>query len=201
MEINPKFSEISKRDYNLVISAINGDQQAYTKLMHHYKGLVYYMLLKMIRNRRDAEEVTLEVFEKAFLKIYQYRPEYAFCTWLFKIASNAGLDYLRKKVKSRHLSIDDPEEIKDCNSADFLVSAFANPEENMISSQKEVMMRNVVEKLKPHYRKLVKLHYFEEYSFAEITVKLNMPLGTVKNRMFRSREILLSKLKTYKLAM
>lgn len=201
MKINPNFSDISKRDFQLVIEALSGSQKAYSDILKNYKGLVYFMLIKMVKNKRDAEELTIEVFEKAFIKLHQYKSDYAFCTWLFKIGRNCGLDYLRRKAKERFVSIDNPDEVPDLGSSSFMVSDIQNPEEEYMSQQKEEMMHKVVNKLKPHYRKLVIMHYFKEYTFNEITEQLDIPLGTVKNRMFRSREILAHKLRTYKLRM
>ncbi len=198
MAPNPNFSSRSRYDYNLVIAAKDGDQRAYSELLDRYRSVVYYMLLKLIKNDRDADELTIEVFEKAFLKLHQYTPEYAFCTWLFKIAYNYGLDYLRKKARQRHVSIDNADENFDPESLYHLACPNPDPEELLISKQKDNIIHNAVDKLKPHYRDLVHLHYFKEFSFVEIKDMLNMPLGTVKIRMFRSREILQNKLRRKK---
>ena len=101
MEVNPNLTDKAVRDYKLVTSAVNsGDQKAYAELMNHYKDSIYFMLLKMTNNTDDADDLTIEAFGKAFKKLHQYTPDYAFSTWLFKIASNNCIDFIRKKKKN-----------------------------------------------------------------------------------------------------
>ena len=89
------FSDKAKKDYILVRRAVDEqDQQAYAKLMSKYRDSIYYMLLKMVNNRDDAEDLTIEAFGKAFVRLDQYEPNYAFSTWLFRIASNNTKIYL-----------------------------------------------------------------------------------------------------------
>src|SRR4030043_1190017 len=105
MEVNTNLSEKAQRDYLLVQKANNGDQKAYAELMERYRDAIYYMLLKMVNNASDAEDLTIEAFGKAFKNIQQYTPNYAFSTWLFKIATNNCIDFIRKK-KASHVSLD-----------------------------------------------------------------------------------------------
>ena len=93
MEVNPNLSEKGRHDYKLVLLAIKGDQKAYAELLDRYKDAIYYMLLKMVNNKSDAEDLTIEAFGKAFKNIEQYTPNYAFSTWLFKIATNNCIDF------------------------------------------------------------------------------------------------------------
>jgi len=189
MELNPNFSEKASKDYMYVRAAVNGDQQAYAELLNRYKDSIYFMLLKIVNNKDDAEDLTIEAFGKAFKNLHQYSPKYAFSTWLFKIANNNCIDFLRKK-KSITVSFDNnPTEIGIDNNISFKASNL-DPEENMIKSQKTIIMRNIVKKLKPRYRNLIELRYFKEYSYEEIATELNLPLGTVKAQLFRARELL-----------
>ena len=105
MEINPNLSSNAKRDIKLVNLAREGDEKAFSMLLNRYKDAIYYMLLKMVNNRNDAEDLTIEAFGKAFTNLHQYSPQFAFSTWLFRIASNNGVDFLRKK-KSKTVSIE-----------------------------------------------------------------------------------------------
>ena len=99
-------SEKAQKDYELVVKATKyNDQQAFSDLMDRYKDSIYFMLLKMVNNKDDAEDLTIEAFGKAFNSLKQYTPNYAFSTWLFKIASNNCIDFLRKK-KKKIMSID-----------------------------------------------------------------------------------------------
>jgi len=151
------------------------------------------MLLKMVNNKNDAEDLTIEAFGKAFKNIEQYTPNYAFSTWLFKIATNNCIDFIRKK-KANVISIDQAEEENDMAPPPLLSSSL-DPEEGMIKNQKVSLMRSVVNKLKPRYRNLIELRYFKEYSYEEIAKELNLPLGTVKAQLFRARELLFNILK------
>ncbi len=191
MEINSNLTEKAQRDLQIVKLALeNGDQKAYAELMGYYKDAIYFMLLKMTNNPDDAEDMTIEAFGKAFKKLNQYTPEYAFSTWLFKIASNNCIDFLRKNkvdVLSINRVYDDEEGIEMSHN---IPGHGQDPEEKMIENQKIKMMRDVVEKLKPHYRQLVTLRYFDELSYEEISEEMNLPLGTVKAQLFRSREFL-----------
>ncbi|MBK7887736.1 MAG: sigma-70 family RNA polymerase sigma factor [Bacteroidetes bacterium] len=184
-------SDKAIKDYKLVRKAVdNGDQKAYAELMSRYKDSIYYMLLKMVNNRDDAEDLTIEAFGKAFRNIRQYTPDYAFSTWLFKIATNNCIDFIRKKRKLM-LSIDRGFENEEGQDVSLEVrSDGPGPDDVMMKKQKVMMMKDVVDKLKPRYRRLVELRYYQELSYEEIAVELNLPLGTVKAQLFRAREFL-----------
>ncbi|MGD2033630.1 MAG: sigma-70 family RNA polymerase sigma factor [Bacteroidales bacterium] len=193
MEVNTNLSEKAQRDFVLVQQATQGDQKAYAELMGRYRDAIYYMLLKMVNNASDAEDLTIEAFGKAFKNIQQYTPNYAFSTWLFKIATNNCIDFIRKK-KATTVSLDQNDEDTEKAPQD-LQAPILDPEESMIKSQKQVMMREIVSKLKPRYRKLIELRYFKEYSYEEIAEELELPIGTVKAQLFRARELLFNILK------
>ncbi len=184
-------SDKAIKDYKLVRRAVDdGDQKAYAELMSRYKDSIYYMLLKMVNNRDDAEDLTIEAFGKAFRNIRQYTPDYAFSTWLFKIATNNCIDFIRKKRKMM-LSIDRGFENEEGQDISLEVkSEGPGPDDVMMKKQKVMMMKDVVDKLKPRYRRLVELRYYQELSYEEIAEELNLPLGTVKAQLFRAREFL-----------
>ena len=194
MEVNTNLSEKAQRDYLLVQKANEGDQKAYAELMDRYRDAIYYMLLKMVNNASDAEDLTIEAFGKAFKNIQQYAPNYAFSTWLFKIATNNCIDFIRKK-KASHVSLDQNDEEHEKASMDIQAPVM-DPEETMINEQKIKMMRSIVDKLKPRYRKLIELRYFKELSYEEIAEELELPIGTGKAQLFRARELLYNVLKS-----
>lgn len=183
-----KLSDKGRQDYELVKSALQGDEKAFARLLARYKDTIYFMLLKMVNNRSDAEDLTLEAFGKAFKNLHQYSPTYAFSTWLFKIASNNCIDFLRRK-KGIFVSIEN-NEYNENNEQIKIPSKEPNPEEKLIRQQKAILLRRVVRRLKPRYQTLVELRYFREFSYDEIAKELNLPLGTVKAQLFRSREML-----------
>ncbi len=179
----------------MVQYAVKGDQKSYAELMGRYRDAIYFMLLKMVNNKSDAEDLTIEAFGKAFKNLSQYSPNYAFSTWLFKIASNNCIDYLRKK-RTNLVSIDSAGYDEKENEAPIhLKDDTPDPEEGMIKQQKAILMRTVVKKLKPRYRTLIELRYFKEFSYEEIAIELDLPLGTVKAQLFRARELLFNTLK------
>lgn len=190
-KVNPNLSDKAVKDYALVIDAVNtGNQKAFAELMSRYKDSIYFMLLKMVNNRDDADDLTIEAFGKAFKNLKQYTPDYAFSTWLFKIATNNCIDFIRKKRKQT-FSLDKGFESDDGDEFVLEVKSDAmGPEEKMMRKQKFEAMRIVVDKLKPRYKSLVELRYFNELSYEEIADELQLPLGTVKAQLFRARDFL-----------
>jgi len=184
-------SEKAQKDYELVLRATkNKDQQAFSDLMDKYKDPIYYMLLKMVNNNDDAEDLTLEAFGKEFNRLVQYTPNFAFSTWLFKIATNNCIDFLRKKKKNV-MSIDNRVSNNDGEEYMFEIKSDGmTPEQIAMNEQKIQLMRQYVKKLKPRYEILVEMRYFKEMSYEEISIELNLPLGTVKAQLFRAREFL-----------
>ncbi len=196
LEFDPNLSVKAVYDYKLILAALHkGEQRAYAELMERYRDSLYFMLLKMVNNKADADDLTIEAFGKAFKRLDQYTPTYAFSTWLFKIATNNCIDFIRKK-KTILFSIDKRFENSEGTEMSMDIKGDTlNPEENMIKQQMVKQMREVVEKLKPRYRVLVEMRYFEELSYEEIAAKLELPIGTVKAQLFRSRELLATILK------
>ncbi len=184
-----KLSERALQDYELVQKALQGDEKAFARLLSRYKDTIYFMLLKMLNNRSDAEDLTIEAFGKAFKNLHQYSPTYAFSTWLFKIASNNCIDFLRKR-KGITISIESDDEHSEMSEVARIKSKDLNPEEKLIRKQKAILLQKVVRRLKPHYQELVELRYFREMSYEEIAEELNLPLGTVKAQLFRARQML-----------
>lgn len=184
-------SEKAQKDYNIIIRATEEkDQQAFSELMDKYKDPIYFMLLKMVNNNDDAEDLTLEAFGKAFNRLNQYTPNFAFSTWLFKIATNNCIDFLRKKKKNV-MSIDNRVSNKDGEEYMFEIkSEGMTPEQIAMNDQKIQLMRQYVKKLKPRYQTLVEMRYFKELSYNEISEEMKLPLGTVKAQLFRAREFL-----------
>lgn len=190
MEVATKLTDKAQKDYQLVRLAVDqGDQKAYAQLMENYRDAIYYMLLKMTNDSNDADDLTIEAFGKAFRKLHQYTPDFAFSTWLFKIASNNCIDFIRKK-KKQLLSMDNPMPDVENSRPMEIPDNRLDPEEAIIRQQKIEQMREVVDKLKPKYRRLIELRYFEEKSYEEIAQELDAPLGTVKAQLFRARDLL-----------
>jgi RNA polymerase sigma-70 factor (ECF subfamily) len=192
MEINERgFSNKALEDFDLIDRAVDEkDQQAYATLMKRYKKAVYFMILKMIRDADDAEDLTMEAFAKAFRNLHKFKKDYTFSTWLFRIATNNTIDFIRKK-KLKTMSLNNTLTDDGGNYVNIDVEDDENnPQDEFIRSQRIEMVRIFVDKLPAKYRKLVQLRYFDELSYEEIAQELEKPLGTVKAQLHRSRELL-----------
>lgn len=187
MNQNSNLSDNAKIDLLNVQAALKGNQKAFEKLFLRYKDAIFYFLLRTIKNRADAEDLTLECFGKAFRNINQYSTKYAFSTWLFRIASNTSIDFIRKKKKNIIKF-----ETRDDGNMDLpsFESKIPSPEQQIINKQNAKYMRFKVSQLKDRYRILIELRYFKEYSYEEIAQEINLPIGTIKAQLFRARKLL-----------
>lgn len=189
MEVNPNFSDNAKNDFSYVERAKAGDQKAYAELMQRYKDSIYFMVLKMVNNKDDAMDITVTTFSKAFENLDKYRPDFAFSTWLFRIATNGSIDFIRKK-KIQTTSLDS---FKDSDGEDKIYeikSDVLNPEESSIKKQQTEQLKEIIDRLPNRYKTLIILRYFDELSYEEIAQQLDLPLGTVKAQLFRGRDLL-----------
>ena len=184
-----QLSDKGKRDLALINRALEtGDKKAYNELMRLYRDPLYFMLLEKVGNEELAKDLTIEALGKAFKKLHLYVPNYVFSTWLFTIAKNNCIDYLRKNklptISIDKLTLNDKGEKQSFD----IPSKMPDPEKIMMKKQRVQILRQIVEQLKPNYRILVKLRYFKEMSYEEIATELEVPLGTVKAQLHRSRE-------------
>ena len=188
-----KLTNKGERDLKLINKALeNGDPTAYRELMKLYRDPLYFMLYEKVSNEELAKDLTIEALGKAFQKLHLYTPEYTFSTWLFAVARNHCIDYLRKH-KLKTISINQLMIDKDGKRTNFdLISTDLNPEQRIEKKQRIGILRQIVNQLKPKYRNLVKLRYFKEMTYEEISTYLDIPIGTVKAQLHRSREQLFS---------
>ena len=197
MEVT-KPSDKMSADGQLISLAKQGDQQAFSKLMKKYRDSIFFTVLKMINNRDDAEDIVLITFSKAFNNLQNYNEEFAFSTWLFKIATNNCIDFLRKKriqtTSLYHNSSDESEELKPIGIKDKNL----DPAESIMKDQRVHKIREIVEQMNPKYKQLIELRYFDELSYEEIAEKTDLPLGTVKAQLFRAKDMLYNNLKATK---
>ena len=191
MELKKQFSKKALEDFQLIDRATEQqDQQAFAKLLERYKKPVYHMILKMVRNVDDAEDLTIEAFAKAFKNLHKFKKDYTFSTWLFRIATNNSIDFIRKK-KLDTMSLDTSFKNDSGDNVTIDVEdGDLNPQEVAIKGQKIELMQMFVTKLPAKYQRLVRLRYFDELSYDEIARELEAPLGTVKAQLHRARELL-----------
>ncbi|OWY24843.1 hypothetical protein C7N43_36175 [Sphingobacteriales bacterium UPWRP_1] len=182
----------SESDVQLVQNALAGDQRAYGRLMARYRDSIYFIIQKMVNNREDTDDLTMEAFGKAFQNLHKYSTDYAFSTWLYRIAINNCIDFIRKK-RIETLSLDEETNDEEGNSTtkDY-ESDMPDPEESYIKKQRILRIRSVIDRLNPKYRRLIELRHLEEKSYEEIAEEMDLPLGTVKAQLFRAKELLLN---------
>jgi RNA polymerase sigma-70 factor (ECF subfamily) len=188
-------NEKRKEDKNLIEKALSGDEKAYESLLNKYRNLVFSIMYKMVRNPQEAEDLTQEAFMKAFNSLESFNEEYAFSTWLMKIASNNCIDYLRKR-KLKTYSIHDQIQYKDEKIEIELPDQEPTPEKFILQTERKNMIEDAINELPERYRYVIILRHKEEKSYEEISEILNLPLGTVKAQIFRAREILNKKLRS-----
>ena len=190
MEVGSGLSEKAQHDLKVIARALNSDSRAYTELLNRYRDSVYYVMLRMVSNPADAEDLTIEAFGKAFHNLAKYVPSHAFSTWLFRIATNNCIDFMRRKSQSpRPFNHEEGEEdeVEATVASDMIA-----PDELMISRETAASINRIVKTLKPRYRRLIELRYFEDYSYEEIATELSLPIGTVKARLFRAKVLILN---------
>jgi RNA polymerase sigma factor (sigma-70 family) len=188
MEVSNGLSDKARNDLLLVEMAKKGNEKAFSSLLNRYRDSIYFMLLKMVNNSSDAEDLTIEAFGKAFRNLDLFTPEFAFSTWLFKIATNNCIDFIRKKQVSP-TPIDQLQDDLD-NLTVNIQSDLPDPEETLINDQKIAVLKDIVNQLKPRYRNLIELRYYKEYSYEEIASELKLPIGTVKAQLYRAKSLL-----------
>ena len=181
--------ESRAEDSSLIQKALSGDDRAYKRLMHKYHDAIFNFIFKMVHDRQQVEDLTQEAFIKAFSSLQNFNDEYAFSTWLYKIATNNSIDFIRKR-KLQVYSIDKPIESKESDYAFELPDDSYEADRDLISSQRTKLLNEAIAKLPEKYKKVIRLRHVEEKSYEEIAKSLRLPIGTVKAHIFRAREVL-----------
>ena len=185
---------VKETDTELISQAKRGEGKAYDKLLNKYRNSVYNLVYRMVRDVQEAEDLTQEAFIKAFNSLAQFNEEYAFSTWLYKIATNNCIDFFRKR-KLQTLSLDKPIKYKDSEIHQEIPDTDLNPEKSILAKERSAIIREAIDSLPEKYHSAIILRHAEEKSYEEIAEILNLPIGTVKARIFRAREMLNKALK------
>lgn len=190
----PNASASSLEDDKYVEEALAGKEESYTKLVDKYQKPIYFHIRKMIKEVELVEDLVQEVFMKAFHNLSSYSNEYAFSTWLYRIATNHTIDYLRKK-KLQTLSINQPYSTKDGEMEIQLPDETFATDEPVMKKQRKDIVQQAIANLPEKYKAVIEMRHMEEKSYQEIAEVLDLPLGTVKAHIFRARELLYKALK------
>lgn len=181
--------ESRAEDKRLIEAALNSDQEAFARLMNKYKDSIMNLIYRMINRQQEVEDLTQEAFIKAFNALHTFNDEFAFSTWLYKIATNNCIDYLRKR-KLHTFSIDKPLQSGDGEYQYEIPDHSFIPDKGIIARQQSMTIQEAIDALPEKYRRVIRMRHIEEKNYEDIADELNLPLGTVKAHIFRAREML-----------
>lgn len=178
-----------KEDSKLIHDALNGNQFAYKQLMKKYHDAIFNLIYRFVHTKEQVEDLTQETFVKAFASLKNFNEEYAFSTWLYKIATNGSIDYIRKR-KLDTFSIDKPVALEESDYHFELPDTTYQPDKTIMQRQRTTLIDEAINHLPEKYRRVIILRHTEERDYAEIAKMLKLPIGTVKAHIFRARELL-----------
>jgi RNA polymerase sigma factor (sigma-70 family) len=178
-----------REDTRLIHEALKGNQAAYKKLLKKYRDQIFHLITRIVHNKEQVEDLTQEAFVKAFASLKNFNEEYAFSTWLYKIATNSSIDYIRKR-KLDTFSIDKPIAMEESEYSFELPDTTYQPDKHIIQRQRSVLIEEAINSLPEKYKRVIILRHTEERDYAEIAKMLKLPIGTVKAHIFRARELL-----------
>ncbi len=192
--IKVKGKSLPEDDDKLIENALKGDQRAFKGLVTRHQGSVFHIVFRIVRDKEIANDLVQETFMKAFSSLKSYRSEYRFSTWLYKIAANSSIDHLRKK-RIQALSLDNPIKTADGEVTIEVADYTHHPEQEMVRRERAVSIEEAINSLPEKYRRVIVARHKEEKSYEEIANELDLPVGTVKARIFRARELLKKRLR------
>ncbi|MCS6988281.1 MAG: sigma-70 family RNA polymerase sigma factor [Chloroherpetonaceae bacterium] len=182
-----------EEDYRLIDDIRQGNalarDNAYKRLLDKYRGQIYNLILKIVHDAEEVEDLVQESFSKAFNSIGNFNKEYAFSTWLYRIATNSSIDFLRKR-RIRTTSLDNPIKTKDDEYYLEVPDSRQEPARNVMQAQRDEIVRAAIAQLPDKYRVVIEMRHLQELTYEEIAKELRLPLGTVKAHIFRGRELL-----------
>ncbi len=170
----------------LVAEAVAGSEDAFRTLVERYQRPVFSLILRMVQDRGSAEDITQEVFVKAWLALARYDPRRRFASWLFKIASNAAIDQLRRrKLPTTPIESSEPDQRSILDRIEDERSE--SPDTRVRRQEIGAALEAAIAALRPEYRLVVLLRFREELPYRDIAEATGMPLGTVKTNLRRAR--------------
>jgi RNA polymerase sigma-70 factor (ECF subfamily) len=182
-------------DEQLVSAVLQGDRERFGDLIERYQGRLINYLFRLLRNADDAHDLAQEVLVKVYQVLDRYDPQYKFSTWLFRVAQNAAIDQIRRR-RLRVVSLRQEDDEGDNRDWD-LPSTERGPYGEMRNRERGDAIQEAIESLPWEYRELILLRHFGELPYEEIAKLKQMPLGTVKNKLFRGRQMLKEKLQDF----
>lgn len=183
----------SLADGELITRALAGREESFEELVRRYQRPIVAYVYRMVGDYDSALDLTQEVFIRIYNSLGRYRPEFKFSTWIYRIAHNAAIDHLRRSDSSRTEDL----EVEGEGGQTFqrpLASKAPTPEQLSERNERRGEIEEVIRQLPPAYRELIVLRHAHDFSYDEIAEVTGLPLGTVKNRIFRAREAMRAQL-------
>ncbi len=194
MALGPSAEPLS--DEELVAAILRGERERFADLVGRYEGRLVNYLYRLLRSLDDAHDLAQEVFLKVYQALDRFDPHYRFSTWIFRVAQNAAIDQIRRqrlKLISMHRESDEDGEGRDWE----FPSGRPTPYADLRNRERGEAIQQAVDGLPWEYRELILLRHFGELSYEEIATLKRLPLGTVKNKLFRARQLLKERLGSY----
>jgi RNA polymerase sigma-70 factor, ECF subfamily len=179
-------------DVDLVQMVLAGTQDAFAVLVERYKDAVQNLAYRMLSNMTEAEDVTQEVFVRAYTQLATYKPAHKFSTWLLSIASHLAIDQLRRR---RFLALP----LEDVPFLEWITDLGAGPEQSALVGEQQDEIQAYLQRLHSKYRSVIVLRYWYDLSYEEISTALHLTPALVKARLHRARELLARYMKENKL--
>ena len=187
-----KKQEEESSDEQLVTRVLSGEEHVFEALVRRYQARILSHVARMVGNREDALDLTQEIFLKVFGALDRFNPEFRFSTWLFRIAGNAAIDHLRKR-RPRTVPLEMTDSEGRVSSPEYK-SSDLDPFGLLRNTERGDAIARAIADLPAEFRELIALRHFTGLSYEEIAEVKNMPLGTVKNKLFRARAVLKERL-------
>ena len=184
--------EAEGTDEEIVARVLSGQEHLFETLVRRYQTRILSHVARMVGSREDALDLSQEIFLKVFGALDRFNPEFRFSTWLFRIAGNAAIDHLRKR-KPRTIPLETTDSDGHVSSPEYK-SSDLDPFGQLRNTERGDAIARAIADLPSEFRELIALRHFTGLSYEEIAEIKNMPLGTVKNKLFRARAVLKERL-------
>jgi RNA polymerase sigma-70 factor (ECF subfamily) len=176
-------------DEDLVQVVLAGDRERFAELVERYQSRLVNYLHRLVRDIDEAHDLAQEVFVKVYQALDRFDPKYRFSTWMFRVAQNAAIDVIRKR-RFRLVPLTRPDDGGEGSRELEIAADGPSAEDEVVSSERDAQVREAIDALPDDYRELIVLRHYAELAYDEIAQSKGMPLGTVKNKLFRARQML-----------
>jgi RNA polymerase sigma-70 factor (ECF subfamily) len=183
----------AEEDYKIIVRILEGETSNFEILQKKYKRVISSLIRRMVKDEDDIDDLTQETFIKAYNALNKFQPGYAFSSWIYRIASNTCIDFMRKK-RFNFVYIDQP--IKNDEDEQYIEieDTSYQPDTEYLINERKNILKNAIDALPENYRTIIRMRHEEDLDYKEISTLLDLPLGTVKAHLFRARKLLLNAL-------